>query len=637
MIFRNWVLQNFPFLEDDFDALTDYELFCKMMEYVKQFAKDNEEFNKRLTDLENYINNLDLQDEVNNKLDEMALDGTLENLIGQYIQLATTYVYNNVSDMKLATNLINGSFARTSGFYDGKTGGAYYKIREVINTDVIDEMTLIALNDTNLVAELIIEKTMSPKQFGAYGDEEHDDTLSIQTCLNTCNNIVFNNGTYLVDAEISLEPENNSYINIANATLKAITNNANEYAIIKIINKNNVKIVNGNIVGDRDTHTGATGEWGHCIWIQNSSNINLKNINMSKAWGDGLYIKSGTNIVSENLYINNTRRNGISVINVNGYHSINDYIENINGTAPQSGIDLEPNENTEEIKNVVIDNITCHNCSGDGIDIALKLLGANNESTIIINNPHITNCNNGIYGGYTQGLKGKVVFNNVYIKDVQNNGLYFESPYAEDGLKTDIISPYIKNYNLSNTSTRYGLWIATGSSNWGNVYISRPYIETTSEVLANCIAIVLGGNTNYHPVNVILDTPLNKQGNIFNAYGENVKILDTLEVYKQEKIENNTYSNPQENVNTLFTNKNNTVGARIYPRNYTSIGLDVTYRKLADYNFQIQLPTGHRCPSLSSNTGIVITLTNVGDSLTLRRVSADMWIVTNMIGTPTIS
>ena len=69
--FRNWVLQNFPFLEDDFDALTDYELFCKMMEYVKKFAKDNEDFNKRLTDLENYINNLDLQDEVNTKLDEM--------------------------------------------------------------------------------------------------------------------------------------------------------------------------------------------------------------------------------------------------------------------------------------------------------------------------------------------------------------------------------------------------------------------------------------------------------------------------------------------------------------------------------------------------------------------------------------
>ena len=48
------------------------------MEYVKKFAKDNEEFKKQLKDLEDYIYNLNLQDEVNNKLDEMAESGQLE-------------------------------------------------------------------------------------------------------------------------------------------------------------------------------------------------------------------------------------------------------------------------------------------------------------------------------------------------------------------------------------------------------------------------------------------------------------------------------------------------------------------------------------------------------------------------------
>lgn len=33
---NNYILQNFPFLEDDFDALTDYELFSKMVGYVKE-------------------------------------------------------------------------------------------------------------------------------------------------------------------------------------------------------------------------------------------------------------------------------------------------------------------------------------------------------------------------------------------------------------------------------------------------------------------------------------------------------------------------------------------------------------------------------------------------------------------------
>lgn len=35
-MFRNWVLQTFPYLENDFDALTDYELFSKMIGYVKE-------------------------------------------------------------------------------------------------------------------------------------------------------------------------------------------------------------------------------------------------------------------------------------------------------------------------------------------------------------------------------------------------------------------------------------------------------------------------------------------------------------------------------------------------------------------------------------------------------------------------
>ena len=54
---RNFILQNFPFIEDDFDALTDYQLFSKVVEYVKRFAKDNEEFKKQLEKYENYFEN----------------------------------------------------------------------------------------------------------------------------------------------------------------------------------------------------------------------------------------------------------------------------------------------------------------------------------------------------------------------------------------------------------------------------------------------------------------------------------------------------------------------------------------------------------------------------------------------------
>lgn len=58
MIFRNWVLQNFPFLEGDFDALTDYELFSKMVGYVKEL--NNFFINDLEKNIEQYIDeNLD--------------------------------------------------------------------------------------------------------------------------------------------------------------------------------------------------------------------------------------------------------------------------------------------------------------------------------------------------------------------------------------------------------------------------------------------------------------------------------------------------------------------------------------------------------------------------------------------------
>ena len=199
MIFKNWVLQNFPFLEDDFDALTDYELFCKMVEYmkksldkIKEYQEELNVFRSELDSYKNYFDNLDVQEEIDNKLDEMAEDGTLENLIGQYIQLTTTYVYDNVASMKEATNLVNGSYARTSGFYtynDG--GGAYYKVRTVTNEDTIDEMTIIALDDPTLVAVLIYNSEINIMQLGAKrwdGEHEYDNKTVIDKAISLFQN-----------------------------------------------------------------------------------------------------------------------------------------------------------------------------------------------------------------------------------------------------------------------------------------------------------------------------------------------------------------------------------------------------------------------------------------------------------------
>lgn len=92
--FKWFVLQNFPFIEADFDAITNYQLFCKLgeeinkiIEKVNKSGEQTENLTNAFIELQNYVNdyfeNLDVQNEINNKLDEMVEDGTLAKIINQ--------------------------------------------------------------------------------------------------------------------------------------------------------------------------------------------------------------------------------------------------------------------------------------------------------------------------------------------------------------------------------------------------------------------------------------------------------------------------------------------------------------------------------------------------------------------------
>lgn len=89
--FKWFVLENFPFIENDFEAINNYRLFSKVVEYLNKTidnmnltGEQMENVTNAMTELQNYVNNyfdnLDVQDEINNKLDEMVEDGTFDNI-----------------------------------------------------------------------------------------------------------------------------------------------------------------------------------------------------------------------------------------------------------------------------------------------------------------------------------------------------------------------------------------------------------------------------------------------------------------------------------------------------------------------------------------------------------------------------
>ena len=128
--------------------------------------------------VENYFDNLDVQEEIDHKLDELVEDGTLETLLTNYMKL--TKIYNTTVEMIADyNNLLPGMNVKTLGYYNiNDDGGATFKIT---NTESETEYQLSL--DNNLYATMIIEnEKINFRQLGAKTYQE-DSTFD-------CKNII---------------------------------------------------------------------------------------------------------------------------------------------------------------------------------------------------------------------------------------------------------------------------------------------------------------------------------------------------------------------------------------------------------------------------------------------------------------
>ena len=105
-------------------------MFNKLSKNTKTTVEDYiNQFNELHDYVHDYFDNLDVQEEINNKLDAMVEAGTLQEIMADYLNASALWCYDTVADMVQATNLIAGSFAKTLGHYSKEDGlGAYYKI-----------------------------------------------------------------------------------------------------------------------------------------------------------------------------------------------------------------------------------------------------------------------------------------------------------------------------------------------------------------------------------------------------------------------------------------------------------------------------------------------------------------------------
>lgn len=129
--FKLWVLQNFPFIEEDFDALTNYEMMCKIVGKLNEVvALTNEQtsvintLNNEFTELYDYVHQYIFDvDElkaaislINTRLDELAEQVLLNT---NNITLLNNKITNEISDLRSELlNIINNDYDTLKDYVD---------------------------------------------------------------------------------------------------------------------------------------------------------------------------------------------------------------------------------------------------------------------------------------------------------------------------------------------------------------------------------------------------------------------------------------------------------------------------------------------------------------------------------------
>jgi len=115
-------------------------------------------------------------------------------------------------------------------------------------------------------------------------------------------------------------------------------------------------------------------EWRHALAFRSCENVHVQGLTIASSGGDGIYIgdcRKPVNyckdVVIKDCLIDDNNRQGISVISVVNLLVEDCVIQRTRGTAPQSGIDFEPNSKGERLYNITIRNCIIKDNASAGI------------------------------------------------------------------------------------------------------------------------------------------------------------------------------------------------------------------------------------------------------------------------------
>ena len=120
------------------------------------------------------------------------------------------------------------------------------------------------------------------------------------------------------------------------------------------------------------------------------TNVLVEGLRLENSGGDGIYVGATKNlagckdVVIRDVICDGHHRQGISVISAENLLIERCTFSNTKGTAPQAGIDLEPNSEGEQLTNCVIRDCLFENNSGGGMYAYLKQLDKTTKPVSIL-------------------------------------------------------------------------------------------------------------------------------------------------------------------------------------------------------------------------------------------------------------
>lgn len=517
-------------------------MFNKLSKETKETV---EEYIAKFVELKDFVDtyfeNLDVQEEINNKLDDMVEAGTLQEIITTYIQSNVAWTFDTVSEMQSATNLMVGSYAQTLGYNTiGDGGGATYKI-----VDTADTYTITI--STGLYAKLVVTgNAICPQQFGAYGDGQHDDYVAVNKCVAFANDIVTTNGKFS-QGEPEIELFGNYKITSGVILSPYLTYHLKgDVTFTSYLDSGKAVSIEYDTILSDNTGQNTSNGWSRGDMFYGGNLFITNSENTIKSGVIGLTINNDANLSETAQSFSRGSMRNISVtyfetgVKINCYHFYLQSFYNI--VSHSNGIDLmigtEGVTNVDSGENILFQNCLFGTCTDYGVTINVATLNIAfnscsfdyntkgairlfKQASIKLDSCHIEDCHAGgdiagIIGAVSDSVYGNVKLNNVRFVNAHTTSPLIDGKHLTvtiDGLYesnlSNITNPTDKNnFYLTNTSI-----ISNSVNNGSNLRMTAPkmngyrFLNLSNETAGT--AVVSGGTTvfckyNYANANTVM-------------------------------------------------------------------------------------------------------------------------------------